>query len=146
MADTDAATLRWGIKASLIGYINAMSDGSITLARGARRDADAFVFPAMSVSPDRLQFEGAVTLDGHDGMLHLTLADPALERSGAEWVLTIIDPDDPDARLTFAHIATLVNSATGMCAEGSVLTTDGADLFFGPYTAGTPIDDPVICR
>lgn len=129
------STLRWGIKASLLGYVRGMADGRVEVADGATADGDAFVFEGADAS---LVFRGSVALTGHGGMLRVTIADPAVVEAAGGWVLEIADPDDPDARLRFATIAAF----DGTTASGTALTEEGADLFFGPYTTGTPIDDP----
>ena len=128
------SALVWGIKSSLLGYVRGMSDGRVEVADGATEAGDGFRFEALGP----LAFRGAVTLHGHGGMLHLRIADPAIARTADGWVLEIADPDDPDIRLPFATIAAF----DGELATGTALTEDGADLFFGPYRAGTPVDDP----
>jgi hypothetical protein len=106
--------------------------------------ATGFVFPA-AAGLDEWRFTGSVTLTGHSGMLHLTFRDPYISRAGEGWTLALADPDDPDGRLTFARIAGFDEHPDGSwTALGTTLTQDGADLFFGPYVEGTPLDDPVI--
>lgn len=134
------SSLVWGIKASLVAYIRGMGDGRIELD-GVTEDGGAFTF---SEGDGPLAFRGAVTLIAHGGMMHVALGDPALEQRDAGWVLTIADPDDASVRLAFATAADLVREAHGRRATGTALTADGADLFFGPYEAGTPLDDPFV--
>ena len=132
--------LVWGIKESLIAYVTGMPDGAVETSDGARPGAAGFEFPG---SDD--VFRGCVTLSGHDGMMHVAIRDPALVPEGSGWTLTVADPDDPGIRLTFARIAALEAGTDGVRrAVGTALTADGADLFFGPYVEGTPLDDPVI--
>ncbi len=128
--------LDWGIKASLLGYVRRMADGSVEAGGGAARTGTGFRFE----SADGLAFRGAVTLTGHGGMLRVTIADPAIVQVGGGWALEITDPDDPSSRFPFATIAAF----DGRRASGTALTQDGADLFFGPYERGTAIDDPVV--
>ncbi|MFD4423144.1 HtaA domain-containing protein [Agromyces sp. NPDC058484] len=135
-------TLIWPIKQSLIEYVRGMADGTAEAAHGAVATDQGFEFPG---SPEAdLAFRGTVTLTGHSGMLHLVFRDPALVRGDDGWVLTIADPDDPAIRLPFARIASLTQEGGGRRASGSALTADGADLFFGPYVEGTPVDDPFV--
>lgn len=129
--------LRWGIKASLLGYVRGMADGRVEVADGATADGDAFVFEGADAP---LAFRGSVALTGHGGLLRVTIVDPAIVEAAGGSVLEIADPDDPGARLRFATIA----SFDGTTASGTALTVEGADLFFGPYSAGTAIDDPVV--
>lgn len=131
------SALLWGVKASLLSYVRGMSDGEIEATGGASAAGEGFRFPA---SDRRASFTGSVTLTGHSGMMRVVLADPAIVETDAGWILEIADPDDAGTRLAFATIARF----DGHRAEGTTLTADGADLFFGPYRDGTPLDDPVI--
>ena len=128
--------LDWGIKASLLDYVRGMGDGTVETAGGATAAADGLRFPHAA----GLAFRGAVTLTAHGGMLHVTIADPALVETATGWAIGIVDPHDPSRRMRFATIAAF----DGRRASGTALTQDGADLFFGPYQRGTAIDDPVV--
>ena len=81
-----------------------------------------------------------MTLLGHGGMMRVVIADLALVEVEGRWSLEIADPDDASLRLPFARIAAF----EGRRASGTVLTEDGANLFFGPYTDGRPLDDPQV--
>jgi hypothetical protein len=54
------------------------------------------------------------------------------------------DPDAPTRRLHFADVAAVVAADGAEHGTGTTLAADGADLFFGPYEQGTPLDDPVV--
>ena len=136
MTAHDGRSLEWGIKASLLDYVRGMGDGSVEATGGASVTDAGIRFP----SAGSLAFAGAVTLTAHGGMLHVTIADPAIVETPAGWTLEIADPDDPSRRMAFATIAAF----DGRRASGTALTQDGADLFFGPYQRGTAIDDPRI--
>ena len=126
------SALVWAVKRSLAGYVRGMSDGAITTDGGAHEESAGFVFPG-----EGHVFSGSVTFTGHGGMMRVVLADPALVAHGEAWILEIADPDDAAVRLPFAEVASFDDS-TG---TGVSLTADGADLFFGPYEAGTPLED-----
>lgn len=130
--------LVWGIKASLIDYVRGRGAGTVEAADGATAEGDAFRFPGGAHGA----FLGSVTLTAHGGMLRLVIAEPAIVQSPGGGTLEIADPHDPGARLAFATIAAF----DGERASGTALTQDGADLFFGPYEPGTPIDDPRVER
>lgn len=134
--------LRWGIKASLLAYVRRMLDGAVAFAGGAEADGGDDGEGGIRWAPGDapLAFRGSVTLTGHGGLLRLTIADPSLVEADGGWALEVADPDDPALRLRFATIAAF----DGERASGTALTEDGADLFFGPYERGTPIDDPVV--
>lgn len=129
------STLRWGIKSSLVRYVEAMPDGTVTCSSEVTRTPQGFVFPGTD-----LNFIGWVQLVGHGGMLNLLFKAPALEQGAHGWHLTIADPDTPSERLVFASIATF----DGTHGSVTTLTQDGADLFFGPYELGTVLDDPTV--
>lgn len=130
------SALEWAIKASLLDYVRGMADGTVETADGATTTASGIRFAGDA----GLTFRGAVTLTAHGGMLHVTVADPAIVETATSWAIEIADPHDAAARMTFATIAAF----DGRVATGTALTQDGADLFFGPYQRGTPIDDPRI--
>lgn len=134
--------LVWAIKSTLVSYVRGMSDGVIIASGGATEDATAFRYPAASgLTDEDLRFDGTVSMRGHGGMMHLTFAAPWLNRETAGWILSISDPDDIDARLAFATVRELVSEGTVRRGSGVALTAQGADLFFGPYRADTPLDD-----
>jgi len=133
-------SLVWAIKGSLLEYVRRMPDGSVALD-GVTEVAGGFSFPAI----DAESFSGSVTLVGHDGMMHVVIADPAVLRTDTGWLLTIADDTSPGGRLPFATIVSLDDRGDGVrTAATTRLTADGADLFFGPYREGTPLDDPRI--
>lgn len=135
------SALVWGVKASLLRYVRGMPDGTVLL-EGVVESADGFVFPgAETTADDILRFTGCATLTGHGGMMRVVIADPWISVQARE--LSIADPDDPSQRLTFARVATIEPSPDGaLHGQGTTLTADGADLFFGPYREGTTLDDP----
>ncbi|SFS14843.1 Htaa protein [Agrococcus baldri] len=162
MTASGTGALVWGIKASLLSYVRGMSDGSVEASAGAEAAAGAdaagadasggteagdgtaaeggFRFRRRDDASAPYAFRGTVVLSGHSGMMRVVIADPALVESGGSWALEIADPDDASIRLRFATI----EAFDGRRARGTALTEDGADLFFGPYTAGTPLDDPIV--
>ena len=181
MCRTDAAfgPLAWGIKDSLISYVLGMPDGSVRLTPPAAQTPTGFRFapdPAVASDPAAapdpaavsdpaavpdpaartLRFAGSVTLQGHNGMMRIEIADPWLvappgaravaSATPEPWQLTIRDPFEPGARLVFAEIDRVDEAADGtLTCVGTRLAADGADLFFaGPYSRGTLLDDPVV--
>lgn len=136
--------LVWGVKASLIDYIRSLPDGSVEMSDGAVATGAGFRFAQSERGG--LRFTGTVTLTAHNGMLHIVIADPELQPDGAGLLLTIADPDDPTLRLPFGQAAGMQATTEGDRCTGTTLTEDGADLFFGPYEAGTPLDDPLVLR
>ena len=127
--------LAWAVKDSLLRYVRGMPDGRVELTGVTEQDG-LFLFPATDAGPGR--FTGSITLLGHHGMMRVVIADPQITPTSEGATLSIADPDDPELRLVFARIARF----DGRRATGTVLTDDGADLFFGPYGDGTALDDP----
>lgn len=135
--------LVWAIKASLLQYVRDMPDGAIDTSGGATARGEAFAFPAAGEDADgTLRFAGAVTLTGHSGMMRVVVADPRLVPAGDGWRLTIADDADPTGRMPFADVPRTVERDGTRQGESTTLTAEGADLFFGPYREGTPLDDP----
>ncbi|HWH26587.1 MAG TPA: HtaA domain-containing protein [Pseudolysinimonas sp.] len=147
------SSLIWPVKESFIAYIVGAAAGAADLVKPATRTASgAFVFPGASPSDrlprheleDPLRFVGALILTGHGGMLNLPLQDPWVEWTASGYVMSIVDPDEAEGRLPFVAIAGFVTSEDQHRAHGTSLTSEGAELFFGPYNEGTVFDDPVI--
>lgn len=150
--------LRWGVKTSFLAYLERMPDGAIDEI-GAAVLADGVVrFPAAegddAGASAPLRFAGGIRCTGHAGMLDLAIADPWLEEGPGGRELSIADPYAPGARVALATVADLIAGTVAGPAgapptparrgTGLALTAAGADLFFGPYEAGTPLDDFVI--
>ena len=135
--------LVWRIKSSLVGYVRGMSDGEVLLDDGVVETAEGFAFPPAGVDGDTLRFGGCLTFQGHSGMMRVELSEPSLTAVAGGWRVEFADPDAPTVRLHFADVASVVTGADGtLHGAGTFLAADGADLFFGPYEEGTPLDDP----
>ncbi len=134
--------LRWAVKRSLIAYVTGMADGELLVRDGAEIDGVDLRFPGTDATSDRLRFRGRAELIGHGGLLHVVLADPELVRGADGWMLRLSDGVE---RLDFARLNLSSPTAGGLrTATDTRLTADGADLFFGPYQDGTPLDDPIV--
>jgi hypothetical protein len=136
--------LDWGIKETLVGYVTGMADGEVAVEDGAEAVGRSFRFPLTRRDGDVLSFRGRVVMTGHGGLLNVVIADPALERGSEGWTLTIADPDVPGDRLVFATLEGVTETGAGLTVGSAALTESGADLFFGPYTRGTPLDAPSV--
>ncbi|MFC7432050.1 MULTISPECIES: HtaA domain-containing protein [unclassified Agrococcus] len=139
-------SLVWRIKASLIDYVRGMPDGEVLLDDGVAETAGGFAFPPLGTEGGVLRFGGCVTFQGHSGMMHVELSEPSLTPVGDGWRLEFADPDAPTVRLHFADVASMTRGDDDGARHGAgtTLAADGADLFFGPYEQGTPLDDPVV--
>jgi hypothetical protein len=84
---SDIGRLEWGIKDSLVRYIESLADGSITLTDSAELREAGFSFPCdfanssydSATATGILQFVGTVSLSGHWGALSISLSRPRLE-------------------------------------------------------------------
>ncbi|GAA2175583.1 hypothetical protein GCM10009846_26060 [Agrococcus versicolor] len=148
-------SLVWRIKSSLIAYVLGMSDGEVLLDDGVVETAEGFAFPPRPADagadadalddPDTRRFCGVVTFQGHNGMMHVELSEPSITRVGDGWRIEFSDPDAPTRRLHFADVAAVASGQDHReHGTGTTLAADGADLFFGPYEQGTPLDDPFV--
>lgn len=78
--------LVWGIKRSLIEYVEGLEDGTIEIADPAGRNEHEFLFSYdasasqfdIETRTGVLQFRGAVTLRGYAGNLQIQVIDPQL--------------------------------------------------------------------
>lgn len=138
------SALVWAIKSTLIAYVRDMEDGTITLTDGATESAAGFRYPSdtgVAENEDVRRFTGHVRMTGHGGLLRLSFTDPWLTPGESGWMLSFADPDEADIRLDFATVASLDDAGGALIGTGVALTAEGADLFFGPYREGTPLDD-----
>lgn len=133
------STLVWGIKGSLVAYVQGMGGGEVRL-EGVAKEPSGFAFPG--AGGEGHSFTGSVTLTAHGGIMDVTLTDPALVADGDQWLLTVAAAGG--GRLPFARIAALTEQAGFLVASGTALTAEGANLIAGPYGPGTELDDPFI--
>ena len=138
-----ATAMLWGIKASLIGYVAALDDGSVEAEAPAERRGDAFWFPAAAAGGE-LEFAGAIRLRGHWGMLDLEVREPRMTFEGDRGTL-LVHERGRDGFLPFADLVRDAADA-GTHAESPIgvwrasLTGHGAQLIGGQYPAGTELD------
>lgn len=141
--DNSSPGLTWGIKASFVAYVEG-ADGSVTLTPPATRAGALFSFAAAGAP---LHFAGAVSFRAHGGMLEVAISHPGVQVAETNVMLTVRDPDYPDAedrRLELARLeitpAELAASAGKTVSVAASLTYLGARLLGGVYTTSTPLD------
>lgn len=84
---TNTYRLSWGVKESLVKYVESIEDGTIEAVSPARRHADKFEFEYdaeasrfdAETSSGVLQFLGTVRMSAYFGNMSISLADPRLE-------------------------------------------------------------------
>lgn len=90
-------TLIWGIKQSLVEYVESLEDGVIDVTEPAVRDALEFHFafdPTASSYDEEtrtgtLQFRGSVVMTGYWGAMRVEVNDPKLELHDASGKLSV---------------------------------------------------------
>ena len=143
------AELIWGLKTSLLGYVEALPDGSITVSGGATRAVGGeirFPFAERSSPAGRpeVRFTGSVILSGHSGVMRIGIRDPWIELAPDGAVLTVIDEalDDGLSRITVARVTVVTDGDSSWHCTPVRLTADGA-LILGAlqYYEGMAVDD-----
>ncbi|KAA0962498.1 hypothetical protein FQ142_04030 [Microbacterium sp. ANT_H45B] len=135
------STLIWPIKRSFTTYVERMDDGQIDLTGGAIRQADNFLFPSAGDG----RFAGSVTFSGHYGMLFLQITEIEIGASDRGMLLTVEDEDFTGGRRTLLDLQQPVDLFDGRSYPSPQLTTEGSELFFENYPAGS-VFDPVRIR
>lgn len=138
------ATLLWGIRTSLFLYIRGIARGEVTVFGGAELIDDEVAFPSAEEEGRSLVFRGAVTLTGHGGLLHITVADPVVHREDdGRWLISACGNDGE--RVPLADIDQLAEDESGLVHAGTTtLTAAGAQIFGGQYPPGSTLDSPLI--
>lgn len=148
--------LDWGVKTSFRHYVSRMVDGVCEVGNGtAPVGGGEFRFPAASSSCGLwsegmpIAFTGILRFLAHGGILNLTIVDPRIEKSkpGGDLMLSVAVRPEPDAqRLPFAKLVSrTANDPSTELSFEAILTSEGASLFMGNYTAGDELD-PVTIR
>jgi hypothetical protein len=149
---TPAASLSWGVKQSLRGYV-ALAQGQIEASGGATRaDDGGFVFPAapgatLTLSADGTPegsgtFAGEVRFEAHGGMLKVFLADPIIEIGPAGAIMTVADSRARNRRVELARLdlagATIDDDGTWIIPTSA--SRDGWQVLGDHYPPSTPLD------
>lgn len=94
---TEHATLTWGIKQSLLEYVESLEDGVIEATAPATREDAQFSFSLNAAASDfnaatnegMLQFSGSVIMTGYWGSMRIEIHDPRLRLSGTSGDLLV---------------------------------------------------------
>lgn len=136
---TSLTTLTWGIKESLLGYVESLEDGEIVVDGGATRVGNTFTFSVNADETDfdatagegTLQCAGTVTLSGYHGQMKITIQDPKVTLQDGRGTLAI-RVQSMFTGESFVPIAALtVTGTTPELTATAVLTAQGQP-FFGP--------------
>lgn len=141
---TENAILTWGIKESLIAYIERIEDGVIETTGGASRIGNEFQFTVDGAASDfssennsgSLQFRGSVVFTGHWGGMRIEIHDPLIVLVGSTGELlttakSVFGPDQVDV------FATLIPSIDASHVTATAqLATAGRALMGQQYEVG----------
>lgn len=134
---TAITTLTWGIKESLLGYVESLEDGEIALEGGAGREGNTFTFPVSEGSLDAAtgegtaQCSGTVTLSGYHGQMKIVIQDPKVTIQDGRGTLAI-RVQSMFTGETFVPIAALTLAATEPGLVATATLTAQGQPFFGP--------------
>lgn len=143
-----AAGMTWGIKDTLVSYVEELDDGSVEVHAPAVRTEGAFFFPWDETGAGRpgdtageLRFQGGVRLTGYWGALDVELREPRVEWDGDAGTLLVRERAGGGwLRLATLELGAARADDDAVVREASAaLTGVGALLLGGPYRPGTPL-------
>lgn len=140
--------MAWGVKASFVEYVVAVSGGGSVTVDGAVSNEHGVDFPLMdqsdfdfSAARGRIRFGGSVRFVGHFGALDLTLSEP--------WLVSDSDGATVSVATGSGRVALVVLGPAELSAdEGFIVVRDaktrllpeGSSLFNGVYETGEAFD------
>jgi hypothetical protein len=143
--DVEEGALEWGVKQSLLGYVEH-AGGSIEVLPPAVRRSDRFIYPQAARNTHgspQLQFEGSVRLFAHDGLMDVLLADPAIEFDGSTYTLTVRTGDHE--REAVARLVPVEPTADSWASEYEArLLFAGSRLLGDVYDVNTVLEPVTI--
>ncbi|MDH6255096.1 hypothetical protein M2114_000233 [Aurantimicrobium minutum] len=137
-------TLSWGIKESLLNYIESLDDGLVSHSETVSRDAENFTFPlnpALSNFDESefqglLQFDGEVTFTGYFGAMNIRVRNPQLQIKGGQGILSVV-VESVFSGERYDPIAVIKQIETEPSRKFvTVLTAEGQMLFGPQYQPG----------
>lgn len=149
----NVSSLTWGIKTSLLGYVESLEDGEITVSAPAARDGMLFTFALDEAASDFdaktqtgvLQFSGSVVLSGYGGQMRIELTDPRVTlRNGTGFLAIRLQSMFTGER--FEPIAAVsLSAAEPALVLDAKLTGEGCSIFGPQYQAGQELS-PITIR
>lgn len=137
MSEGGRPELRWGVRASLLRYVSR-TGGVVSVGPPASWSEEQFVFPLRETISDgvssQLAFSGEFRILGHGGLFDVQFADPILEVSDGQGLLTAEDLGRT-RRLAFAELAQREEGVFD-----ATLHRGAVHLFGGVYEAGLELD------
>lgn len=141
--------LEWGIKATMLDYVRALPDGTMTFDGEDALGLDVFVFPLVDdlrpTGQNRVvSFRGQFHSAGHHGTQLAVVIDPTIEVRGSIGRLSVVRWAGRQARLEIAEFEWPTPRAVVGGFERVLrprLTVEGTEVFGDVYPTGTPLDD-----
>ena len=146
------SALHWGVKQSFRGYVAMMSgvtevDGGVEVAAdggftfAVALDSD-LALDAAGALTGQGRFLGSVRFEAHGGMLKVFLADPALEISSTDAIVTVADGPHRTRRVAIARLdlAAMTRGDDGEAVIPATVTMEGCQLLGDHYPPGTVLD------
>ncbi len=140
--------LSWGIKDSLLAYIDRIEDGVIATSSGADFSDGTFTFRfdetssafEQTTAQGVLQFRGSVIITGHWGAMRVEIHDPQLRIEGTEGFLST-RTNSPISAERFEDFATLSNITVQPTLDASVKLASAGRMMLGQqYSVGQELD------
>ena len=141
----------WGIKASFIRYLAMQHGTEASIGGGAAVTANnRFMFPAAAganslpaTGPGEMKFEGDVHFIAHGGLLNVIFADPWIQRTENQILLSVVTGGYSGSSGKPTVIAELIereSAEDGSITFDATLASSGVQVFGGAYAAGEPLD------
>ncbi|RRC94509.1 HtaA domain-containing protein [Schaalia canis] len=152
-----SGSLSWGVRSSFTTYVRgSIAKGGWNL-NGVTWDGSTFNFPVSgglyntSTGSGTIYYSGTVQFYGHNGILDLTMSNPAVQINGNSGTLymTVSGSDTSGNKFNLGRVAFASLGFNGVSASDSGLSFDGASVtltdtgakaFAGFYAAGTALD------
>lgn len=142
------SVLRWGIKESLLAYIDRIEDGVIETSAGAGLSYGTFTFEFdeatstydATAETGMLQFRGSVIITGHWGAMRVEIHDPQLHIDGTTGSLST-RTNSPISAERFEVFASLSEVTTSPTLSAHVnLAAAGRMMLGQQYSVGQELD------
>jgi hypothetical protein len=139
--------LTWGIRESLLGYIDFLPDGTVTLSEDVGGSEEGpFTFHSQEIAYEEqscsgtFKFRGIVSIAGHGGALSANLDQPWIEIAHSKASLSGMLAGCREPLVSFALEAPLAESGRLVWESATYLTKAGAAWLGGHYAEGEEMD------
>lgn len=136
--------LSWGVKESLLHYIESLDDGVVALTETVTRNGEIFTFPLnpeltnfdVNEFQGLLQFDGEVCFSGYFGAMNIRVRNPQIQVKGGQGILSVV-VESVFSGQRFEPIAVIKQIEEEPSRKFiAVLTAEGQTLFGPQYQPG----------